>query len=43
MILIKYIIIFVSILIITGLVTIYYQDYQYTHNYERAGERNVNN
>ena len=39
MILIKYIIILISILIVTGLGTVYYQDYQYTHNYERNIER----
>jgi len=36
---IKYIVILISLIIFAGLVTMYYQDYQYTHNYERIGER----
>ena len=36
---IKYTIIFISLIIFAGLGTIYYQDYQYTHNYERIEGR----
>jgi len=36
---IKYIAILISLIIFAGLGTMYYQDYQYTHNYERIGER----
>ena len=36
---VKYIIIIISLIIFAGLGTIYYQDYQYTHNYDRTGER----
>ena len=31
----KYIVIFISLIIFIGMGTIYYQDYKYTHNYEK--------
>ena len=36
---VKYTIILISLIIFAGLGTMYYQDYQYTHNYERTRER----